>query len=336
VTSTRAIENVVVFGGGAWGTALALVAARAGRQTTLWLRDPDVAAAIRDHGRNERALPAIRLDRSFAVSTDLAVAAKADLVVVTVPAQSAGGLLRALAPFLSTATPVLVAAKGLEHGTRALMTEVVAREIPGAIPAILSGPSFADDVARLLPTAVTIAAHAMTQAERIAAALGSASFRPYASDDPTGVQIGGALKNVVAIAAGIVAGKGLGASARAALTARGFAELNRLGRALGANPSTLMGLSGLGDLVLSATSAKSRNYALGVGIGQGQPIEALTGAGAKLAEGAYTASVAIELAAAHGVDMPISTAVAAVLAGQLNVDAAVENLMSRPLRREGP
>ncbi|MCW1842780.1 NAD(P)H-dependent glycerol-3-phosphate dehydrogenase [Prosthecomicrobium hirschii] len=327
--------RVGVFGGGAWGTALALVAARAGRTVTLWARDRAVAAEVGSLGTNSKFLPGIRLEPRFTATGDLAEAAAADIVIAAVPAQATRGLLRDLAAHVRPGVPVLVAAKGIERGTDALMTEIVAAELPGRPAAVLSGPSFADDVARGLPTALTVAAADGALAERLSAALVSPSFRPYAATDVVGVQIGGALKNVIAIASGIVVGRGLGASAQAALTARGFAELGRLARALGAEPETLMGLSGLGDLVLSATSRQSRNFSLGIGIGEGRSVADLTGTGAKLAEGAFTASVALDLAECHGVDLPITGAVAAVLAGRLSVDAAVEGLMTRPLRREG-
>jgi glycerol-3-phosphate dehydrogenase (NAD(P)+) len=300
----------------------------------LWARDPATVRAIAEDGTNPRYLPGLRLDTALRATTRLQDLVGAELVISAVPAQATRAALAALAPHLGPGVPVVVAAKGLEHGTRALMTDIVAAELPAARPAILSGPSFADDVARGLPTALTVAAADAGTAESLAAALYSPTFRPYASTDLVGVQIGGALKNVLAIAAGIVVGRGLGASAQAALTARGFAELNRLGRALGARAETLMGLSGLGDLVLSATSRQSRNFSLGIAIGEGRSVAELTGAGAKLAEGVHTAAVARELAAAHGVDVPVSDAVAAVLAGHLSVDAAVEGLMTRPLKRE--
>jgi glycerol-3-phosphate dehydrogenase (NAD(P)+) len=332
--SVAPIRRVAVLGAGAWGTALALVAARAGCAAVVWGRDGATLEAVR-HGGNPRHLPGIAFDVRLEATEDLAAAvARADLVVSAVPAQATRGLCADLARLAPVAVPVVVAAKGIEHGTRALMTEVVAATLPAATPAVLSGPSFAVDVARGLPTALTVAASDAATAERIAAALRSASFRPYASADPVGVQVGGALKNVLAIGCGIVVGRGLGASAQAALTARGFAELGRLGRALGADPETLMGLSGLGDLVLSASSRQSRNFALGIGIGEGQPLAALTGTGAKLAEGVHTAAVALDLAESRGVDMPITAAVAAVLAGTLTVDEATEQLMRRPLRRE--
>ncbi len=327
--------RVVVLGGGAWGTALALVAARAGAEVTLWARDTDVVAAINAGGMNPRHLPGVPLGREISATSDPGCLRSAGLVIAAVPAQSMRLVLRTMGRSVAPATPIVSAAKGLERGTRRMMSEVIAEEVPQARPAVLSGPSFAADVARGLPTALTIAAGDLALAERIALALASPSFRPYATADMIGVELGGALKNVVAIAAGIVAGARLGASAQAALTARGFAEILRLGQRLGAQPATLMGLSGLGDLVLSTGSMQSRNFALGYGIGSGAMIADLTGTGAQLAEGAFTASVAIELAAAAGVDMPIAEAVAEVLDGRLTVELAVDRLMTRPLRTEG-
>ena len=332
--SAAAPRKVAVVGAGAFGTALALVAARDGRRTTLLARDADVVAAIGKERRNPRYLGDILFDVPIAATLDAGVVAEADLVVLAVPAQAMRAAARQIADRVAPGTPVIAAAKGLEHGTRATMTTIIAAEIASAVPAILSGPSFATDVARGLPTALTIATRDGAVAEGLAQALTSSSFRPYASDDVVGVEIGGALKNVLAIGAGIVVGRGLGASAQAALTARGFAELARLGRALGAQTETLMGLSGLGDLVLTSTSRQSRNFSLGIAIGEGGSVEALTATGAKLAEGATTAQVAVEFGAEAGVELPISAAVAAVLSGKLNVDGAIESLMSRPLKRE--
>jgi glycerol-3-phosphate dehydrogenase (NAD(P)+) len=241
--------------------------------------------------------------------------------------------LTELSDRIAPGTPVVSAAKGLERGSQATMTEVIADCVPHARAAILSGPSFASDVARGLPTALTIAAEGAELADQLAQALASPTFRPYASTDVIGVELGGALKNVIAIAAGIGAGAQLGASAQAALIARGFAEMARLAGKLGAQPATLMGLSGLGDLVLSTGSTQSRNFALGFAIGAGKT--ATNGQpGGKLAEGAFTADVAIELAAKHGLDLPVSHAVADVLAGRLDVPGAVEQLMTRPLKPE--
>ena len=329
------LDTVAVIGAGAWGTALALVALRAGRVVRLWSREPEIVAEIGDCGTNSAYLGDLRLDAGLRATTDLAAALEhADLVILAVPAQASRPVAAEIAAKGAPGTPVVSAAKGLEYGTHATMTEVIAAEIPHAVAGVLSGPSFAADVARGLPTAVTVAAAEDATAEAIARALSSSSFRPYASHDLVGVQIGGALKNVLAIASGIVAGRGLGASAQAALTARGFAELTRLGRALGAEPETMMGLSGLGDLVLTATSPQSRNFSLGLAIGAGGSVAELTGPGCRLAEGAHTAAVAVAFAAGLGVELPITAAVADVVAERLDVAGAIDRLMSRPLKRE--
>jgi glycerol-3-phosphate dehydrogenase (NAD(P)+) len=264
---------------------------------------------------------------------DLAAALEleAAAVLLAVPAQA----LREVAAKLPVipATPVVACAKGIEQRTLRFMTDVIAETLPSATPAILSGPSFATDVGKGLPTAVTLAAADPTLAQELALAIGVPTFRVYHSSDVRGVEIGGAAKNVLAIAAGIVAGKKLGASAAAALVTRGFAELARFGEAFGGRPTTLMGLSGLGDLILTCTSSQSRNYSLGVALGEGAPPQR-AGAG-KLAEGAFTASALVQLASRKGIEMPISAAVAAVLAGELTVDAAIEALLMRPFRAEG-
>lgn len=326
-------RRVVVLGGGAWGTALALVAARAGREAIVWARDAATIKAINETGTNPRYLPDITFQGEITATDDDGFVTEADIVIASIPAQAMRGVLTELSDRIAPGTPVVSAAKGLERGSQATMTEVIADCVPHARAAILSGPSFASDVARGLPTALTIAAEGAELADQLAQALASPTFRPYASTDVIGVELGGALKNVIAIAAGIVAGAQLGASAQAALIARGFAEMARLAGKLGAQPATLMGLSGLGDLVLSTGSTQSRNFALGFAIGAGKT--ATNGQpGGKLAEGAFTAGVAIELAAKHGLDLPVSHAVADVLAGRLDVPGAVEQLMTRPLKPE--
>jgi glycerol-3-phosphate dehydrogenase (NAD(P)+) len=321
------LDRIAVVGAGAWGTALANVLARAGRGVTLIGRDAAAVAAMRAGGDNPR-LPGVRLDERIAVTMTIADAAGADAVLLVVPAQALRAAASALA--IRPGTPVIACAKGIERGTRKFMTEVIAESAAGALPAILSGPSFAADVARGLPTAVTLAARDRKTAEALARALGSAAFRPYHTTDVRGVEIGGAAKNVLAIAAGIVAGRGLGASAAAALTTRGFAELMRFGKAFGARSETLTGLSGLGDLILTCSSPQSRNFSLGIAIGSG----ARAGAPDKLAEGALTAAVLVDMAIEKGVDMPVAAAVAAVLDGTLGVDAAIEALLTRPFRAE--
>jgi glycerol-3-phosphate dehydrogenase (NAD(P)+) len=323
----RPFDSVAVIGAGAWGTALATVAARAGRRVTLYPRSAEHASRIASARENPR-LPGIRLE-DIAVTSELSHARHDDLVVIATPAQHLRGAVNALASHLTRPTPVIACAKGIEHGTHKFMTDVIAEATPLAQPAILSGPSFADDVARGLPTAVTLAAKDEALARELVQALGSPTFRPYHSTDVRGVEIGGAAKNVLAIAVGITVGRKLGASAQAALTTRCFAELGRFGRALGARSETLAGLSGFGDLMLTCSSPQSRNFAFGLALGRGEPRPA-----GKLAEGEFTAPVLIELAASHGIEMPVSSAVAAILSGKLTIDDAIEGLLTRPFKAE--
>jgi glycerol-3-phosphate dehydrogenase (NAD(P)+) len=319
-----------VIGAGAWGTALALTCARAGRTVTLWEHDAANAENLKKK-RESLFLPGVRVDDSIRIAADLADAAQARALLLVVPAQAVRSTATALSPLLAGGMPVVVCAKGIERGTKKFMSEVIAECAPNAEPAILSGPSFAIDVARGLPTAVTLAAREGKLAADLAQAIGSASFRPYHSADVRGVEIGGAAKNVLAIAAGIVSGRGLGASAAAALTTRGFAELARFGKAYGAKPETMMGLSGLGDLLLTCSSPQSRNFSFGVSLGRGQKPGEIHGG---LAEGVFTAPVLLEMARDRGVEMPISAAVAALLAEKLSVSEAIESLLTRPLRAE--
>ena len=325
--------HIGVVGGGAWGSALAVSSARAGRKVTLWEHDAANAAHLAKN-RESLFLPGVRIDNGIAVTRDSAVAARAEALLLVVPAQAMRAVVTALAPAVATGTPLVVCAKGIEAGTHKFMSDIVAECAPKAVPAILSGPSFAADVARGLPTAVTLAARDENVAAELARALGSATFRPYHSTDLRGVEIGGAAKNVLAIGAGIVAGRELGASATAALITRGFAELTRFGRAFGARPETLTGLSGLGDLVLTCSSPQSRNFSFGRALGKGQTPDEVR-AGAKLAEGAFTAPVLVEMARDKGVEMPISAAVAAILDGKVSVGDAIEGLLTRPFRSEG-
>jgi len=321
-------HSVAVIGAGAWGTALASVAARSRREVVLYARDAARAAEIAIKRENPR-LPGVALAPGILLTSDIARAGRADIVLVATPAQHLRGAVSHLAPHLKKATPVIACAKGIEHGTHRFMTEVIAEVAPHAIAAILSGPSFAEDVAHGMPTAVTLAAKEREVANELVQALGSPTFRPYHTSDVRGVEIGGAAKNVLAIAAGIVVGKSLGASAQAALTTRGFSELARFGRALGARSETLVGLSGLGDLILTCSSLQSRNFALGLALGRGE-----RPAPGKLAEGEFTAPVLVELAASQNVDMPVSSAVAAILSGAITIDAAIEGLLTRPFKAE--
>jgi glycerol-3-phosphate dehydrogenase (NAD(P)+) len=329
--SRSPFSHIAVLGAGAWGTALALAALAAGRKATLWVREDDVLADIKA-GRGNRFLPGVDLPQDLIVTGDLAHVCQADALLLVVPAQVLHGFSGTLKPHLRPGQPLVICAKGIEQGSGKLVTEVLRGALPDAAIAILSGPSFARDVARGLPTAVTIAAPKDEQsgdlAARLQASLGSATFRPYASDDLTGVALGGAAKNVYAIACGVVEGMGLGENARAALLARSFAELARLGEALGAQRETLMGLSGLGDLVLTATSKSSRNFSFGVALGEGKPP-----AGA-LAEGVATAPALVARAKVAGVEMPIAEAVADLLGGKVTQSEAVLRLMGRPLKSE--
>ncbi|MCG5237057.1 NAD(P)H-dependent glycerol-3-phosphate dehydrogenase [Xanthobacter oligotrophicus] len=331
-----AYRRIGVMGAGAWGTALANAAARAGRQSgqaghevVLWGRDAAAMAEMAQLRENRPDLPGIALDPAVTPTADLGAVAATDALLLVVPAQACRAALARLAPLARDGLPVISCAKGIERGTRAFMSEVIAEAMPGARPAVLSGPSFATDVAAGLPTAVTLAAHDEQLAAELAAALGSSTLRLYHSTDVRGAEIGGATKNVLAIAAGIVSGRRLGASAAAALVARGFAELMRFGRAYGAKAETITGLSGLGDLILTTSGPQSRNFAFGQALGAG------AATGDKLAEGAFTASVLVEMARAKGVDVPVSAAVDGVLQGRLSIDGAIEALMARPQRAEG-
>ena len=340
---SKSADHIAVVGAGAWGTALANVIARGGGAVTLFARDA-AAAGVMAAVRESRRLPGVPIDQRVAIAALTERRPEGDAVLIAVPAQALRGTVSGLAGAIAAGTPVVACAKGIERTTRRFMTEIIAECLPEAIPAILSGPSFAVDVARGLPTAVTLAAADETVAQMLTRSLWSAAFRPYHSTDVRGVEIGGAAKNVLAIAAGIVAGRNLGASAVAALTTRGFAELMRFGRAYGARPETLTGLSGLGDLILTCTSPQSRNFSLGLALGRGHDLDTPSlpspasggkGGGGHLAEGAFTAAVLVDMARARAVEMPIAAAVAAVLDGALAIDAAIEALLTRPLRAEG-
>lgn len=325
-------RTIAVLGAGSWGTALANVAARNGADTILWARDSSHVEEMRAERQNRRRLPGIALEANVSPSSDVDDVAKADIVLAVVPAQAVRALCEQMRPVLKTGTPVVVCAKGIERQSGLFMSEVVREVLPDHPPAILSGPSFADDVAKGLPTAVTLAAHDETLARDLVSAIGIPSFRLYHSADVRGVEIGGAAKNVLAIACGIAQGRGLGASAGAALVARGFAELMRFGRAYGARPETLMGLSGLGDLVLTCGSTQSRNFSLGLALGRGESLQQASGG--KLAEGAFTASILVEMARQKGIEMPIAESIDAVLAGRTSVREAIEALLMRPSKAE--
>jgi len=321
-----------IIGGGAWGTALAQVAAAGGRETLLWALEPDVVQAINGRHENPVFLPSIALNREIRATSDLAELHGCDAWLVVTPAQH---MRSVLAEARDCAKPLLLCAKGIEERSGELLHRVAKQACPKADVAVLSGPTFADEVALGLPTAVTLAAEDRGLAERLRDRLALPTFRIYVSDDVAGAEIGGAVKNVLAIACGVVEGKGLGQNARAALIARGFAEMTRFGLAFGARAETLTGLSGLGDLVLTCSSTSSRNYSLGKGIGEGRSAAELLSDRKTVAEGAFTAPVLARLARERGIDMPIVDAVDALIAGRANIDQVLEALLSRPPRSEG-
>jgi glycerol-3-phosphate dehydrogenase (NAD(P)+) len=325
-------NRVAILGAGAFGTALAIAIARAGREVTLWGRHPARMAELAATRQLGADLGAVLLDDAIRPTADLAAAIRAPVLLVAVPTQALRSLAEALSMLLPGGHAVIAVAKGLEQRTGRFVTEIMAEELGSQRFGILSGPSFARDIALGLPTAVSLAMADAQDAQVLAAFLGSPVFRIYHSTDIRGVEIGGAAKNVLAIAAGIVVGLGLGDSARAAIVTRGFAELRRLAASLGARPETLMGLSGLGDLLLTATSAQSRNFSLGLALGAGQSMGIASGG--KLAEGALTAAALDELARARGIDMPIVVGVRAVLEGRMGVRDAMNALMLRPFREE--
>jgi glycerol-3-phosphate dehydrogenase (NAD(P)+) len=324
-----------VIGGGAWGTALAQVCARAGLEVTLQAREPEVVDAINAAHENPLFLPGITLDGAVRATREMADLGVCDLVLAVAPAQHLRSALTALSPHARRGLPVLLCSKGVEQGSLKLMTQVLEETIPQACPAVLSGPSFAGEVARGLPTAVTLACPDEPFARRLAEAIATLAFRPYIVDDMIGAEAGGAIKNVLAIATGIVEGKGLGRSAHAALITRGFAEMTRMAVALGAQAETVAGLCGLGDLVLTCSSPQSRNMSVGLALGGGQTLEEALSGKLTVAEGVASAPAVRDLARKHGVEMPICEAVAAILAGEHTVEAAIMGLLSRPLKSEG-
>lgn len=334
MSKTTEISRVVVAGGGAWGTALASVCARAGLETTLWCRSADQAAAIAASRENALYLPGYKLPEGLAVTADETAFSDADTVVLATPAQSTRQMLTLMSPHLVQGVPMIIAAKGFERETDLMLSDVVKEAAPALVPLVLSGPSFAADVVADLPTAVTLAGEDVNVAHALASAMSRRSFRIYVSDDLKGVQTGGAVKNVIAIAAGICSGKQLGASALAALTTRSFAELRRLADVLGAKPDTLFGLSGLGDLILTCSSAQSRNFSLGVELGHGKPLKHILASRRSVSEGVYTASVVEDLARKHGIEMPVCQAVANIVNAGADVDNEIHKLLSRPLKAE--
>lgn len=328
------MQTIGIIGAGAWGTSLALVAARAGKQVLLWAREPQVIDAIETQNENTLFLPGIKLCDNITVTARMKeVVLSSSAVLLVLPSQHLRENCKTLRTFWPEGLPAVICSKGIEQKTGALLSEILAEELPQAPIAVLSGPTFAIEAAMEKPTAVTLACQDKRLGTTLVEALGTLSFRPYYSPDIISVQIGGAVKNVMAVAAGIVAGKKLGDNARAALITRGLAEISRLSVAMGGSAQTLMGLSGLGDLVLTASSTQSRNFSLGVELGEGRSLEDILAGRNSVAEGVYTASAVLERAEKLNVEMPISAGLAQILKGA-SVDSVLHSLLSRPFKDE--
>ena len=328
-------QKIGVIGGGAWGTALAQTLAVAGRDVTLWAFENDCVQAINDTHENTIYLSGVKLHDRIRATSDIAQLGEMDAVLSVAPAQHTRKILESFAPHVKDGMPIVLCSKGIEISSGKFMSQILEDVVPQAIPAVLAGPSFAIDVAKSMPAAVTLACENEAIAEKLLAATAAPTFRPYLAGDVLGAEIGGAVKNVLAIVCGIVLGKELGRSAHAAIIARGFAEMTRLGTALGCNPETLTGLCGLGDLVLTCSSEQSRNMSCGLALGRGQSLSDIMASRKSVTEGVATAPVLKEMAAKLGIDMPICTAMADILSGDLDVDTAIIRLMSREHRPEG-
>jgi glycerol-3-phosphate dehydrogenase (NAD(P)+) len=328
------LQNVGILGAGAWGTALAQSARRAGRDVTLWAHEVETVSEIVSHHTNHDYLPGVALDPAIKATAKASDLAAADLILLVAPSQFVRPVVQEIAQDFAAGKPVVICTKGFEEDSGEFMSSVVKAVLPQAQIAVLSGPSFACEVARNLPAALTLACESEALGARLMAALAHRSFRLYWTNDVIATQIGAAVKNVLAIATGIVEGRKFGANAHAAVTTRGFAELVRLGIKLGGRFETLTGLSGLGDLILTCSSTQSRNMSLGVALGQGQALSDILGARKSITEGVYSAGAVVELAKKHGIEMPICEAVHNVVKGYMSVDEAIEALLSRPLRAE--
>ena len=326
--------QIGIVGAGAWGTALATVAARNGHSVAIWDPDHEIIETINREHRHPRALEGVALDKKIVGKESVEEAARAPLVLMAVPAQSMRSAMGTLAPYVRPGTILVICAKGIEIETGALMSEIVTTHAPQTTVAALSGPTFADEVAHGLPTAVTVATNEATAGEKIVRALGSKGFRPYLSDDLVGTQVGGAVKNVLAIACGITHGLALGDNARSAVITRGIVEIGRLSLVLGGKSETLMGLSGIGDLVLTCTSEQSRNYSFGRYLGSGHTLENVPGRSSTTIEGVATAASVTNLSSRHELEMPISNAVNSVLHHGADVRDEISALLARPFRDE--
>ena len=331
---TSHFKKIGVIGAGAWGTAIAQMLTREGQSVLLWALEPDVADAINSRHENTAFLPGVKLNPALHATAHLGDLAGSDALFCVTPAQHTRATLTRLEGWFKPHAPVVLCSKGIELATGKFMTEVLAEELPDAVPAVMSGPSFAIDVAKGLPTAVTLAIKDAALGAELIQAISTPTFRPYLGTDLLGAEIGGAVKNVLAIACGIALGKGLGRSAHAALIARGYAEMTRVALAMGAEAETLTGLSGLGDLVLTCSSETSRNMSLGLALGGGKSLAGVLGARHSVTEGVATAPVLRQLARARGIEMPICEAVAAVVEGEISVDEAILALLLRPVKAE--
>ena len=327
-------QHFGIIGAGAWGTALGATLIRAGRDVTLWSRGAPVARTINEQFENVNHLPGINLDPKLKAVTELAALAGCDAYILATPSQVLRDIARQLAPHAAAGAPMIVAAKGIELATSSLLSDAIKTALPGHPCAILSGPSFAAEVAKALPTALTLAAGDRVLCDALVAAMASPSFRLYCTDDLIGCQVGGALKNVLAIACGVITGRELGENARAALITRGLAEIIRLAVALGGRAETLMGQSGIGDLLLTCTSAQSRNMSLGIALGEGRQLADILALRTGVTEGVATAGAALRLARGVNVELPITAAVDAVLNRQADIDTIIRGLLARPLRTE--
>lgn len=323
-------NKISVIGGGAWGTALASMAARAGHEVQLWAREEDVVTSINEVHENKDYLPGVSLPMSVRATTKISEVAEADIILMVAPAQFVRSVAGEIKAFIKESTPLILCAKGIEQATGKLINEVVMEVLPKSPLVVLSGPTFAREVAQGLPSAVTIASKYQQIAQNVADTLGQPTFRPYLSRDVIGAEVGGAVKNVLAVACGIVAGLELGENARAALITRGMAEMIRFGEALGAKKETMMGLCGLGDLILTCSSQQSRNMSLGMALGQGKSVEEIMSGRKSVAEGYHTASILAEIAAREAIDMPIAAAVNDILHQGADVKEMVQGLMNRP------
>lgn len=328
------MQNIAIIGGGAWGSALAQTLANAGRDVIVWAREPEVVASINEKHENEMYLKGIKLNPKIKATDSLTEAAESDALLLCTPAQHIRSTLQSLKADIAEGKPCIICAKGVEIETGYLMSEVMDEVVPGATYAILTGPTFAAEIARGLPSAVTIACSDKDVGAEIIEALSSKTLRAYSSEDVKGAQIGGAVKNVIAIACGVIHGKGLGESARSALVTRGLAEMSRLASAMGAKKETLMGMCGVGDMILTCSSMQSRNFSLGAALGEGKNIADILDERNSVTEGVHTAKALEVMARNHAVDMPISAAVHACVNNGESVDIVIEKLMERPAKKE--